>query len=44
MEKKEPECKIVIFEGAGHYVNMDVPDQFNKMLESFFTEFWIKDL
>ena len=36
-KKREPECQTVIFEGAGHCVNMDVPDEFNKRLESFFT-------
>lgn len=36
-KKNEPECKVVIFEGAGHCVNMDVPQQFNKTLEEFWT-------
>ena len=36
LKKNEPECKVVIFEGAGHCVNMDVPQQFNKTL----AEFW----
>jgi len=36
-KKSEPECKVVIFEGAGHCVNMDVPQQFNKTLEEFWT-------
>lgn len=31
----EPESKMVIFENAGHLVNMDVPDEFNKTLEQF---------
>jgi len=34
-KKNEPECKMVIFEGAGHCVNMDVPQQFNKTWEEF---------
>lgn len=34
-KKSEPECKVVIFQGAGHCVNMDVPQQFNKTLEEF---------
>jgi len=34
-KKSEPECRVVIFEGAGHCVNMDVPQQFNKTLEEF---------
>lgn len=37
-KKSEPQCKAVIFEGAGHCVNMDVPERFNKALE----EFWAK--
>ena len=36
-KKNEPECKVVIFQGAGHCVNMDVPQQFNKTLEEFWT-------
>ncbi len=34
-KKNEPECQAVIFEGAGHCVNMDVPQQFNQTLEEF---------
>ncbi len=34
-KKHEPECETVIFEGAGHCVNMDVPEEFNLALESF---------
>lgn len=34
-KKSEPDCKAVIFPGAGHCVNMDVPEQFNKTLEDF---------
>lgn len=37
-KKREPECKTVIFEGAGHCVNMDVPDKFNSVMEGFWTE------
>lgn len=37
-KKNEPECKVVIFQDAGHCVNMDVPLEFNKALE----EFWSK--
>jgi len=33
--KSEPASKVVIFQGAGHCVNMDVPEQFNKTLEEF---------
>lgn len=36
-KKNEPGCKVVIFEGAGHCVNMDVPQQFNQILEKFWT-------
>lgn len=31
----EPQAKIVIFENAGHCVNMDVPQKFNEVLEEF---------
>lgn len=31
----EPDCKAVIFDHAGHCVNMDVPDEFNAVMESF---------
>ncbi len=34
-KKNEPECKAVIFEGAGHCVNMDVPEKFHEVLEEF---------
>lgn len=36
-KKNEPACSTVIFEGAGHCVNMDVPLQFNRTLEKFWT-------
>lgn len=36
-KEKEPECKAVIFQDAGHCVNMDVPQQFNKTLEEFWS-------
>lgn len=36
-KQKEPECKVAIFEGAGHCVNMDVPQQFHKTLEEFWS-------
>ena len=32
---EEPESKVVIFENAGHLVNMDVPDKFNECLQRF---------
>lgn len=31
----EPDCKAVIFENAGHCVNMDAPQEFNRVLEEF---------
>lgn len=31
----EPDCKVVIFQGAGHCVNMDVPQKFNMTIENF---------
>lgn len=34
-KKNEPKCRVVIFEGAGHCVNMDVPQQFNKIMQEF---------
>ncbi len=36
-KKNEPECSVIIFEGAGHCVNMDTPNQFNAAME----EFWV---
>ncbi len=35
-KKNEPGCKGIIFEGAGHCVNLDVPQQFHQAL----AEFW----
>lgn len=32
--EREPTARFVIFAGAGHIVNMDTPDAFNKELES----------
>lgn len=32
---REPECRVVIFENAGHCVNMDVPEEFNRTMEEF---------
>ena len=29
----EPDCIVVLFENAGHCVNMDVPQEFNKTME-----------
>ena len=36
-KKNEPECCRIIFEDAGHCVNMDVPNQFNAAMERFWT-------
>ena len=33
----EPNCRVVIFENAGHCVNMDVPREFNETVEDFWT-------
>lgn len=34
-KNSEPDCTVVIFENAGHCVNMDVPQEFNKIMEEF---------
>lgn len=34
-KKSEPDCNLAILQGAGHCVNMDVPELFNKTLEQF---------
>ena len=34
-KRSEPYCTVVIFENAGHCVNMDVPQEFNKAMEKF---------
>ncbi len=31
----EPDCTVVLFENAGHCVNMDVPQEFNKTMAKF---------
>lgn len=36
-KKSEPLCRTVIFENAGHCVNMDAPQEFNAVIE----EFWL---
>lgn len=36
-KEREPDCKVVIFKNAGHCVNMDVPQEFNKALEEFWS-------
>ncbi len=34
-KSSEPDCTVVLFENAGHCVNMDVPQEFNKTMENF---------
>ncbi len=34
-KENEPDCEVVIFENAGHCVNMDVPEEFNRVMERF---------
>ena len=36
-KKNEPECCVVIFEEAGHCVNMDAPNQFNVVMDEFWS-------
>ncbi|MGN1132923.1 MAG: alpha/beta fold hydrolase [Oscillospiraceae bacterium] len=35
--QNEPECSVVIFENAGHCVNMDDPQEFNTVMENFWS-------
>lgn len=35
MKNTEPQAKVVIFEDAGHCVNMDTPEKFNGEIEMF---------
>lgn len=34
-KEREPDCQAVVFKNAGHCVNMDVPDEFNRVMEKF---------
>ena len=34
-KSSEPNCKVIMFENAGHCVNMDVPQKFNETMEEF---------
>ena len=34
-KKAEPQSRMVIFDDAGHCVNMDVPQKFNEVLQDF---------
>lgn len=36
-QKNEPKCRVVIFEDAGHCVNMDTPNKFHAVMEEFWT-------
>ena len=36
-KKNEPQCSVIVFENAGHCVNMDAPQKFNSVME----EFWL---
>jgi pimeloyl-ACP methyl ester carboxylesterase len=36
-KKNEPECCLIIFDEAGHCVNMDVSAQFNAVMAEFWT-------
>lgn len=36
-KEREPNCRVVILEHAGHCANMDVPQQFNQVMEKFWT-------
>lgn len=35
---REPQCKVVLFENAGHCVNMDTPQIFNATMEKFWMD------
>ena len=37
-KSREPDCTVVLFENAGHCVNMDVPQKFNEVLEGFWMD------
>ena len=37
---RESDCKVVIYENAGHCVNMDVPQEFNRAMEAFWKGGW----
>ena len=40
----EPNCRVVIFENAGHCVNMDAPREFNENYGGFLDKYRIKRL
>lgn len=35
---REPQCKVVVFDNAGHCVNMDTPQIFNATMEEFWAD------
>lgn len=37
-KSREPQAKVVVFENAGHCVNMDVPRKFNEVMEEFWED------
>ena len=37
-KNREPHCTVVLFENAGHCVNMDAPQEFNKTMEEFWKD------
>lgn len=41
-QKSEPKCSMIIFEGAGHCVNMDTPNAFNAAMEEFWLNGFLK--
>ncbi len=42
-KETEPSCRSVVFENAGHCVNMDVPQTFNNIMEKFWNGENIQD-
>lgn len=37
--KWEPKCDFIIFDKAGHIVNMDIPEEFNSKLDEFLKKY-----
>jgi pimeloyl-ACP methyl ester carboxylesterase len=35
LEKKLPDCRVEMFEGAGHFPHLDDPERFVRMLREF---------
>ena len=42
-KKNEPQCSMIVFENAGHCVNMDAPQKFNSVMEEFWLNGNLKD-